>query len=172
VATYGNLVNRVLTFVYRNFEGRVPVHKNTDPAGESLLAHSAVALKEIDGLLAHCSFKQAIKTAMAVAHEANRYLDEKSPWKVIKQDRQAAADSLYVAIVTISYLRTMLYPFLPFSSQKLHEYLGFKGRVEEYGWKVELPAGGQELVAPQPLFAKLDEKLADEETGRLGQPAE
>jgi len=168
VATYGNLVNRVLTFVYRNFEGKVPASRNIDPAGERLLAHAAMALIDVDHALAQCHFKQAIKAAMALAHEANRYLDEKSPWKVIKQDRQAAADSLYVAIGAISYLRTMLSPFLPFSSQKVHEYLGFKGRVEEYGWKVAVPAGGQELVPPQPLFTKLEEKLADEETSKLG----
>jgi methionyl-tRNA synthetase len=63
----------------------------------------------------------------------------------------------------------MLYPFLPFSSQKLHEYLGFTGRVEEYGWQRKLPQPGQKLLPPQPLFTKLDEKLVDEETSRLGQ---
>jgi methionyl-tRNA synthetase len=47
------------------------------------------------------------------------------------QDRQAgAAMTLYVALTVISGLRTALYPFLPFSSQKLHEYLGFEGKVE------------------------------------------
>ena len=106
---------------------------------------------------------------MALAHEANRYLDDKSPWKVIKQDRQAAADSLYVALYAISCLKTMLYPFLPFSSQKLHEYLGFEGRVEDGGWDwQDLPAG-QKLLEPEPLFTKLDDKLVDEETARLGQ---
>ena len=33
--------------------------------------------------------------AMSLAQEANRYLDEKAPWKKIKEDRQAAANSLY-----------------------------------------------------------------------------
>ena len=36
--------------------------------------------------------------AMALAQEANRYLDEKAPWKAIKENRQAAATSLYVAL--------------------------------------------------------------------------
>jgi len=67
---------------------------------------------------------------MALAHEANRYLDGKAPWKAIKSDRQAAANSLYTAIGAISALKTMLSPFLPFSSQKLHEYLGFEGKIE------------------------------------------
>jgi len=119
-------------------------------------------------LLHGCHFREAIRTAMALAQEGNRYLDEKSPWKVIKQDRQAAATSLWVAIAVISDLKTMLYPFLPFTSQRLHEYLGFKGTVGESGWKIERPPSGQKLVSPQPLFTKLDEKLVDEETARLG----
>ena len=98
----------------------------------------------------------------------NRSLDQKEPWKVIKEDRQAAADSLYIALYVISCLKTALYPFLPFSSQKVHEYLGFEGKVEDYGWKPTVPEPGQKLLSPQPLFAKLDEGVAEEEAGRLG----
>lgn len=105
---------------------------------------------------------------MSLAQETNRYLDEKSPWKVIKQDRQASATALYVAISVLSCLKTALYPFLPFSSQKLHEFLGFKGSVEDDGWKLHLPPPGQKLLPPEPLFSKLDEELVDEETSRLG----
>jgi methionyl-tRNA synthetase len=108
-------------------------------------------------------------SAMALAQGTNRYLDNKSPWKVIREDKQAAADSLYVALYAISCLRTALYPFLPFSSQKLHEYLGFEGHVQDYGWKLNPPSPGQKLLEPQPLFAKLDDRLVEEETARLGQ---
>ncbi|GAG39704.1 unnamed protein product, partial [marine sediment metagenome] len=59
-------------------------------------------------------------------------------------------------------------PFLPFSSQKLHEMLGFEGRVEEYGWKPGVPEPGQKLLSPEPLFLKLDEEIVEAETSRLG----
>jgi methionyl-tRNA synthetase len=65
----------------------------------------------------------------------------------------------------------MFYPFLPFSSQKVHEFLGFEGTVEDYARKhplQPLPTPGQKLLKPEPLFVKLDEKLVDEETARLG----
>jgi len=169
VATYGNLVHRVLTFVYRNFNGAVPAAGELDGQSQALLERAEDTLKTVDRLLYHCHFREAIRAAMSLAQETNRYLDDKSPWKTIKQDRPAAATSLYTAIGVISELKTILYPFLPFSSQKLHEYLGFKGKVEEYGWQRKLPPPGQKLPSPQPLFTKLDEKLVDEETSRLGQ---
>ena len=170
VATYGNLVNRVLTFVYRNFDGCVPIPTELDSRSQTLLNKARDTLNTLDGLLYRCHFREAIRTAMSLAQEANRYLEEKSPWKVIKKDRQAAANSLYVALGVISCLKTMLYPFLPFSSQKLHEYLGFKGRIEDYGWQMVLPTPGQKLPPPKPLFSKLEEKkVVAEEASRLGQ---
>ncbi len=168
VATYGNLVHRVLAFVYRSFDGCVPVPGELDIRSQALLNRAKDTLSTVDRLLYHCHFREAIRSAMSLAQEANRYLDEKSPWKTIKQDRQASATALYVAISVLSCLRTVLYPFLPFSSQRLHEFLGFKGSVEDDGWQLHFPSSGQELLPPEPLFSKLDEELADEETSRLG----
>jgi len=170
VATYGNLVQRVLTFVYRNFDGCVPQAGELDSRSRSLLDSAQNALNKVDELLYGCHFKGAIRTAMSLAQEANRYLDEKSPWKVIKEDRQASATTLSVAISVISCLKTILYPFLPFSSQKLHAFLGFEGKVEARGWQIDAPPAGQKLLPPEPLFIKLDEKLIEEETARIGQP--
>ena len=168
VATYGNLVNRVLTFVYRNFDGCVPECGKLDDNDQSLIKEAGSYLEKTGKLLSECSFRQAIMTAMDLAHETNRYLDEKSPWKTIKENKQATADSLYVALYAISCLKTALYPFLPFSSQKVHEYLGFEGNVQDYGWQPQDLPPGQKLQEPKPLFSKLDESIIEEETKRIG----
>ena len=168
VATYGNLVHRVLTFVYRSFDGCVPTPGEFDSLSQALLDKAKDTLNTMDGLLYHCHFREAIRSAMSLAQETNRYLDEKSPWKTIKQDRQASATALYVAISVLSCLRTALYPFLPFSSQRLHQLLGFTGSVEDDGWQLHFPPPGQKLLPPQHLFSKLDEGLVEEEASRLG----
>ena len=168
VATYGNLAHRVLTLTYRNFEGNVPVPVNLDETDRLLIASCKEVFEEVDDSLYRCQFKQALNKAMALAHEANRYLDGKAPWKAIKTDRQAAANSLYTAIGAISALKTMLYPFLPFSSQKLHEYLGFEGKIENSKWEVCIPEPGQKLVEPKALFTKLDDEIIEKETQKLG----
>ena len=169
VATYGNLVNRVLTFVYRNFDGGVPTAGEFDSQDQAIINAAKDTLETVDKLLYGCHFREAIRAAMTLAQEANRYLDEKSPWKVIKEDKRDAAKSLYTALCVIADLKTMLYPFLPFSSQKLHELLGFKGNIEDYGWQPNPPPSGQKLLPPQPLFSKLDDSIVEEETKKLGQ---
>ena len=168
VATYGNLVQRVLTFTYTRFEGVVPAPGDLDTAGIELLDKARDTLDVVDKLLYRCHFREAIKAAMTLAQEANRYLDDQAPWKAIKTDRQAAGTSLYVAIAVITALKTLMYPFMPFSSQKLHGYLGLAGKVEDCGWSLVMPEPGTQLNPPQVLFTKLDESVVEEEMSRMG----
>ena len=168
VATYGNLAHRVLTFAYRNFDGAVPAPGELDERSQSLLHGAEAALDAVDGLLYRCEFKGAVKEAMSLAQEANRYLDEQAPWKIIKTDRETSAKSVYTVLSVLAALKTVFYPFLPFSSEKLHSFLGFDGSVEKLGWKIQFLPPGQKLRQPQPLFVKLDEDIVAEESSRLG----
>lgn len=168
VATYGNLANRILTFTNRNFDGAVPVPGELDSQTNELISKAEQTLKNVDKFIYQCHFKDGIKAAMALAQEANKYIDGKAPWKTIKQDRQAAAIAIYGAMAALSALKTILYPYLPFSSQKLHNYLGFEGNIESGSWKLQLPSPGCKLPVPQPLFTKLEENIIDKEMSHLG----
>lgn len=169
VATYGNLVHRVLTVTYRNFDGCVPGTGGSDEESKQLLKRSELTLQTVDTLLSGCHFREAMRAAMSLAQEVNRYLDAKAPWKTIKEDREAAAEALSTAVGVICCLKTVLYPFLPFSSERLHRLLGFDGSVEQGGWTISVPLAGQKLESPEPLFAKLDESVVETENNRLEQ---
>ena len=167
VATYGNLAHRVLTFAYRNFDGAVPAPGELDERSQGLLHRAEVTLDSVDKLLYHCEFKEAVKEAMSLAQEANRYLDEQAPWKTIKTERETSTKSVYTVLSVLAALKTIFYPFLPFSSERLHSFLGFDGSVEEEGWKIQFLPPGQKLRQPQPLFVKLDEDIVAKESSRL-----
>ena len=172
VATYGNLVNRVLSFTYRNFDGKVPGIQLLDEVDEGLLRTARETMESVDESLYNCRFKAAVTQAFGLAQEANRYLDTKAPWKSIKEDRDQAGASLTVAMQAINCLKTILYPFMPFSSQKVHEFLGFDGPIEEGAWDFDTIVGGikagADLRQPSPLYTKLDPKLIEEEVQKLG----
>jgi len=167
VATYGNLAHRVLTFAYRNFDGAVPAPGEMDERSQSLLHGAEVTLDGVDKLLYRCELKAAVKEAMSLAQEANRYLDEQAPWKTIKTERETSAKSVYTILSVLAALKTVFYPFLPLSSEKLHSFLGFDGSVKEPGWKMQFLPPGQKLRQPQPLFVKLDEDIVAKESSRL-----
>jgi len=156
VATWGNLVNRVLTMARRTFEGAVPQPGAFEAGDEALLAAASKMLDEVADHIEHVRLKAGLQAAMAYAQEANAYLNATEPWKTAKSDRERTATSLYVALCTINALKVALYPYLPFSSQKIHEYMGYAGDVASAAWKSERPQPGTRLGGPEPLFRKLE----------------
>jgi methionyl-tRNA synthetase len=192
VATWGNLVNRTLTNVYRNF-GEVPQPGPLTDADTAILAAVESGFASVGALLDAARFKAALGEVMRLAGQVNQYLSEQEPWKVIKVDRDRAASILYVALRCVDSLKILTTPFLPFTSQKLHELLGYEGYIAgpllfreeseedgsthrvltgDYGtwigrWEPSALPVGQKLQPPAPLFKKLDESVVDEELARL-----
>lgn len=167
VATYGNLVHRVLSFTYRSFEGHVPQPGVLGEADTQVLTSGKTAMDNVSASLTHCRFREGLRHCFDYAQQVNRYLDARGPWKAIKTDRQGAGTTLWVAIQAISHLKTMTCPYLPFSSARLHSLLGLKGTVEETGWRADDIPGGHPFPSPTPLFTKLDDSVAGVETERL-----
>ncbi len=159
VATYGNAVHRTLTFLQSRFGGLVPEPQALREADREILAEVDRGFSLVGLNIANVHLKEGINAAMAVARAANRYLDEQAPWKQIKVDREAAGTTIYVMLQVLSGLHTLFSPYLPFSSQQLHEYLGFKGEAAQGQWRLTNVPAGTKLPTPGPLFPKIEEPV-------------
>ena len=196
VATWGNLANRVLAFCYKNWDGHVPAIDPAAlrPADLSLLSVIEAGFQSVGKELDAVHLRAALGEAMRLATEVNKYLDTNAPWFEIKTDKDAAAKSVYTALKAIDSLKVLFAPFLPFTSQKLHNFLGhdsqlfgeqsietaqdalgehnvLRYRPAEGGAERWLPSDlqpGAALRQPGPLFKKLEESIAEEERAKLG----
>ena len=180
VANWGNLVNRTLTSAHKNF-GAVPEPGELTVADTELLDAMAAGFDTVGHLIESARFKAALAEAMRLATLVNRYTNEQEPWTLIESDRERAGTVLYVALRAVDSLKTIFTPFLPFSSQAVHELLGYEGTIagplelREVGegddvhevlmgeyeswvgeWAPSELAPGQPLAKPRPLFKKLD----------------
>ncbi len=186
VATWGNLVHRTLVNAHRNF-GEVPT-PNLTAADNGWIAESEETLKQVGHLLEQARFQAALKLAMQNAARVNQYLGAEQPWHTIKTDRERAGTVLYVALRCVDNLKTMLTPFLPFSSQKLHQMLGYDDviapqpevrEVVEDGashtvltgdypstdrWLPSQLPPGRTLPPPVALFKRLDDVVEEEQS--------
>jgi methionyl-tRNA synthetase len=186
----------------------VPQPGALDDADRELLAGVEAGFDTVGALYSAYEFRAALGKAIALAREANGYtfaplpsaplrigsagLDRKAPWVQIKQDKAAAATTVYTILRVVDNLKTLLAPVLPHTAQRLHEYLGYEGQlfgtqqVVEYretsrshpaltydhhgatgAWAPSSLPAGQRLCQPAPLFKKLDESVVEEETARL-----
>jgi methionyl-tRNA synthetase len=177
VATYGNAVHRLLSFTQSRFGGVVPEPGPLTPEDEAMLERVRATFETVGQLIEAVHLRDGLLAVMALASALNRFLDEAAPWKTLKSDPERAGTSLWTALQVVCALRVLTAPYLPFSAQQLHAYLGDEGDVHELPWAFrDLPAG-RELPPPQPLFRKLDdEELAglverlDEQTVVTGEP--
>jgi methionyl-tRNA synthetase len=197
VAAWGNLVNRMVGFAYKRYEGVVPQYDELSAQDKALIEQSEKAFDKIGDLLTRVKLRDALQEAMGLVREANAYLTQNEPWKAIKTDSAAAARSVYTVLRVIDNLKILLSPFLPFSAQKLHEYLGYDGqlfgelKIVEYQeserahkaliydganaigkWEKSSLQPGQKLREPQPLFVKLEPEIVERERSYLGSPRE
>jgi methionyl-tRNA synthetase len=193
LANWGNLVNRSVSFAARNI-GAIPEPGALTDADTQLVQRSRVAFKNVGDHLSRSRFKAAINETMRTLAEANKYLSDQAPWKLRESDPERMRTILHVALQLVDDGKTLLTPFLPRSSQKVHEMLGGSGvwspmpRIEEVSedggapypvitgdypgaarWQSEPIRPGTPLQPPTPLFAKLDPGLAEEELARLEQ---
>lgn len=193
VATWGNLVNRTLQSAYKNFRG-VPEPGAFAEADSVLLAEVERGFDAVGALIESARFKNGLQGAMRLAGLVNQYLAEQAPWAILETERERAGTILFVALRAIDSLKILLTPYLPFSSQRLHELLGYDdvlaGPIEsrvvqeddgrehavlagDYetwagGWAPSALPAGQKLREPAPLFAKLDaETVVAEELARM-----
>ncbi len=157
LAAYGNLVHRALTFTHRNF-GEVPPAGDLTPPDEAFLAELDAAWRKVGQNLSYVHFRDALQEIMRLARRGNQYFDAQAPWDLITSDRARAGTVLHVVLRVVRGLALLTAPFLPFSAQRLWEYLGYDGPVERTPWQAvpEEIAEGQRLRAPRPLFRKIE----------------
>lgn len=149
VAAWGNLVNRVFGFAFSRFDGKVPNHAPLDDRDNGLLDEIARGFDEVARCYEEVRLRDALKEAMRLTREVNKYLDDKAPWTTFKTDQAAAGTSVYVAMRAIDSLKVLFAPVLPFTSQSVHQMFGYNEplfgslRIEE---RTEEGAGSHEVL--------------------------
>ena len=175
--------------------GAIPAPGALTDADHALLDASKAAFGSVGELLARSRQKAAVGAAMDVVGAANKYLSDMEPWKLRTSDPDRMASVLHVALQVVDDAKTLLTPFLPSSSAKVHAGLGGEGdwarmpdlvEVDEptapgspnYSvltgdydtgarWESTPIPVGRPIAPPTPIFAKLDPSVVDEELARL-----
>jgi methionyl-tRNA synthetase len=197
LAAWGNLANRMLSFAYKRFDGRVPdvAYDDLTTEDKAMIEKTEAGFETVGKLIEGVNLREALSTAMGLVRDSNAYLDKRAPWKSIKEDPADAAKSVYAVLRVIDNLKVLLSPFLPFTSQKVHEFLGYDGQlfgdasIVEYQestrshkglvydgskaigkWEKSALKPGQALREPAPLIVKLEPEIVERERALLGAP--
>jgi methionyl-tRNA synthetase len=147
---YGNLANRTLSMIGRYRGGTVP----TAEAEAELASAFEGVLARVSELLDASELTQALEGIWKLVRRMNQYVEETAPWKLAKEEDQAARlDSvLYGLAEGLRATTLLLHSYMPTATGKLLDALGEPGReLAEFGSR----AGGQTIGELSPLFPKL-----------------
>jgi len=156
VATWGNLVNRVVAMTNRYFNGVVPSPGDLNAADEAALESRGIALDEVDRNLAAVKLRAGIARAMQMAGDANAYLNDLAPWTTSKTDMERTGTTLWVAHQLIAATAVALAPYLPVTSVRVLQAQGIDSPQAGPVWQVPTVFASTDLGELGPLFAKVE----------------
>lgn len=154
----GNLAQRVLSFIYKNAEGKIPEPQEFSGEDREILAKAAHLHDllrddmEVQGLQAYCIH------IWEVISEANRYVDAQKPWSLKKstdaKDQVRMGTVLYVLCEVIRHVAVYVQPIMPDAAGKILDQLGQEERTFE---SLKTPfKPGAALREPMPLFPRIE----------------
>ena len=172
--TIGNLLNRTSSMARKWFAGCVPPAPSFLGSGQPLehpLAQAAgrsceVAVASLEAF----DFRRGAEAILQLAIEANGYLNDRAPWKLMKQEqnREAVAGDLYAVLETCRLVAVLLTPLLPDLAARMLAQLGLEAIPSGAGvtakdpapWLEALRWGGLQgdgpLPEPVPVMQRLE----------------
>ena len=168
----GNFLNRVLVLTNKYFDGVTPelpaqvVAGTLDYPGD-LQQLAASYCKSIEEF----RLKDAAQTVMEISSWGNTFLQEVSPWKLVKEDpnHPKIAACMAVVLQTATLLSALLEPFVPFTAGRIRHLLNLPELktgdleilLELLGQEAALLPAGHRVGESEILFAKINDRKDD-----------
>ena len=155
----GNLVSRTVSMIEKYCGGTVPKADTSDEIDEDLKAIAVGAASRVEEQMDKFAFNMALEEIWILVRRANKYIDEKAPWVLAKDEsRKAELDTVMHNLAeAIRIISILIYPFMHSTSKEIRKQLGLW--YADVEWKdafvFEMMGGEQVKKGPQ-LFPRLD----------------
>jgi methionyl-tRNA synthetase len=152
----GNLAQRSLSMVARNFGGVLPEPGAFSATDQAILATADAMVGKARDVMATQQLHQVLNAVWAVVADANRYFAAEAPWALAKTDSQRQGTVLYVTAEVLRQVAILTLPFMPASAGKLLDLLAAPAeeRLFSFLGGPHRIAAGAKLPAPAPVFPR------------------
>ncbi|MHA1318644.1 MAG: methionine--tRNA ligase [Promethearchaeota archaeon] len=154
----GNFIHRTLTFIDKQFDGKVPNKLENDEVDIQFIDHINSISEKIGESIKNFKLRKAIRDIVNFGKEGNVYLNNKAPWHLIKENKDAAGHVFNICAQAVYAFGILLSPFIPDSSEKIFSYLNVPNSKATSWYSIDENAikEGLKIKKPEPLFQKLE----------------
>jgi methionyl-tRNA synthetase len=153
----GNLAQRSLTMVARNFGGVLPKPGPYSEADNRLLSSADDMIESVRHDMKTQQLHMVLTFVWTVIALANQYFTEQAPWALAKTDPTRQGTVLYVTAEVLRQVSILAQPFMPTSAEKLLYLLDIppgERSFDRLGSADKRIASGTALPAPSPVFPR------------------
>ena len=157
----GNLVNRTVSMTNKYFGGIVENRNVCEEVDEDLKKVVLETAAKTDEKMNRLRVADAISEIFNIFRRSNKYIDETMPWTLAKDEakKDRLATVLYNLTESIAIGASLLYSFMPSTSEKILAQLGTEKRsLKEMDTFGLYPNGNRVVEKPEILFARMDIK--------------
>ena len=166
-AIFGNFINRIFTFVHKQFKGKVPPKGVLNEMDKEMIKTISEYPQKISGYFERYKIKDGTNEIMNLARAGNKYFNDSEPWITIKTDKEKCSTTINICLQTIYTLAELFEPVLPFSSNKIFGMLNTEPTTWEKCGDENLPTG-HKLNKAEILFPQIEDKMIQEQIKKLG----
>ena len=116
---YGNLCQRVFSFIKKNCNNRIPKPNNLKDSDLKLINNIKDNLSKVTDLINRQSLNEYLKIVVGFSFDANKYFNDSEPWKYKKIDPNRMNSILYTITEQIKNISILLNPIIPVSTTKV-----------------------------------------------------
>lgn len=164
----GNFLHRTFSFTDRFFQGEIPEPVEFDEYDEEFKNRIISVPKSVSSLIEDFKFREGLIEIIRLAKFANKYFNDKEPWKAIKEKPEEAANCLYLCNQLAKTLSVILTPYIPVKSSQLMEIMNLNVE-DQFEWEKaeEFLHAGHKINKSKPLFTKIDDSVIKKEKETL-----
>ena len=140
----GNLLSRSVSMIEKYCDGVVPEAQLTDETDDELRNMAVSAADRAVAQIDKFCFNMALEEIWSVIRRANKYIDEKMPWLLARDEsRKKELDTCMNHLAeTLRIVSVLIYPFMHTTTEKMNEQLGLSGDIIwEDTYRFDLAAG-------------------------------
>ncbi len=122
---YGNLCQRVFSFIKKNCENKIPKSKRLNNSDKQLLNNLKNNLPKLINLMNNQELNEYIKIVVSFSFDANKYFNDSEPWAVKKKDPDRMKTILFTIVQQIKNISILLNPIIPNATKKVLSIINF-----------------------------------------------
>lgn len=156
---FGNLVQRVLSMINRNFNTRMPSPGKYQKEDLDLLKSTVELLDNVRNSMERQALNEALEKIWTIIRSANGYVDRQAPWKLKTKDKDRMGTVLFLLADVIRKIAIVMQPFVPTSANQILDQLCVSENSREFACLKDdfSLAAGTILPKPFGVFPRYDD---------------